>query len=381
MTEKTNFLEKLFKIAYTLLLIEYYVKKVPTLTAIIKHFKLIAIIILLFCCIIQSKKYNIKTIITIYMLIIINALVCFTSNDTTILLLFLIILSLKNIDLIKLLKFDISLKIMIIILLYILSKFGMTNEGIFFRDGIMRYAFGFTQPNTFGDIVASVIIEYIYINQNRMNIIKSICILSISLLVSHYSDSRTSLVISLIIILCCIFKDTLINKIIYKKPMKFIIENSWIIFTLITILFTILYQNNNSFGIWINDALSNRIKYIIRFLNNYNIKLFGNKLVFVYSLTARTTGLTYAVLDNAYIRMILQYGISTYLIMYYYTKKLIQQAYKNTDTIFICILFVLLMRGIAEHGCYVVFSNVFLVYINKVIYTNEYKKGGNYEKI
>lgn len=368
--KKYNVSELLIKFSYAMLLICNYVTTITSFSSYIKYIKIFSIILILINCLIQSKNYNRKEFLRIVLLFSLSAITWAISKEPSVFMLYLIVISMKNVELEDFIKFNIVIELLIVLFLFFMSNNGLTSEGLFFRDNIRRYSFGFIHPNTTAEIMSSILIGFLYLNRENLNIFKILPVIFISYIVSKFTYSRTALFVSFAIIICCLLKKQLIDKVIYKRTVKFFVKNIWIICTIITILAVYQYKYSTSIGIYLNDLLSGRLRLINNFLTNYKINLFGNELIFVYSKQAIRYGISAQILDNAFVRYILQFGIIFYSIFYYHIRKVFEYAYKRKDSVFICILFILLVRGLSEHGCYIIFSNVFLVYIGKVIYSS-----------
>lgn len=369
--KKNNLSEIIMKVSYAMLLFSSYVTTITAIQPLIKYLKIFAVILIISNLIIQSKKYNKKVLIKIILLIILSAVTWYVSKESVVFILYLIVISMKNVELEDFIKFNIITELFIVIFLFIMSSMGLTSEGLFFRDNIRRYSFGFAHPNTTAEIITSILIGFLYLNRENLKIYKILPVFLISILVSKYTDSRTSLFIASAVISCCLLKKSIIDKIIYTKPAKFIIKNIWIICTILTLLAVQQYNIRSEIGIYLNNVLSGRLRLINNFLINYKINLFGNQLVFVYTKKALMYGISAQILDNAFVRYILQFGIIFYAIFYYHIRKVFEYAYEHKDSIFICILFFLIVRGLSEHGCYIIFTNIFLIYIGKVIYRQQ----------
>lgn len=363
-----NISELIMKISYAMLLIGNYVTTITAFSSVIRYIKALAIILILINCLVQSRKYNKKDFLRITILIALSVITWLVSSEASIFMLYLVVIAMKNVELDDFIKFNIIIELCIVVFLFIMSSIGLTSEGLFFRDNVRRYTFGFAHPNTTAEITTSILIGFLYLNRTKLSILKILPVIIISYIVSAYTDSRTALIIAFAVIICCLFKKQLVDKIIYNKVVKFVIKNIWLICTVITLIAVYQYNNSTTIGIYLNNLLSGRLRLINNFLTTYKINLFGNELSFIYTKEALRYGISAQILDNAFVRYILQFGIVFYTIFYYHIRKVFEYAYKRKDSIFICILFILIARGLSEHGCYIIFSNVFLVYIGKVIY-------------
>lgn len=365
-----NIYNVLFDIAYILLLISVFCTKVVFLNNYLSSIKLVSLLLFLYVCLIQSKKYKRKTLMTIVLILFLNAITLYFSKETSLITLFLIVFASKNIEINKFIKKDIIFKILIIVFLFILSQFGLTNEHIFYRNGIQRFSFGFAHPNALGQIIASVIMEYIYIKQKKYNLIEIITFILLVLFIYYFPNSRTSLTLVFIVLFYKLFNKR-IDEILNKKYISFIICNSWIIFTTISILIGILYIKKSNIGFFLDNLLNTRVRWIAYFLENYQMKLFGNKLTLISSETAAFYNIKSVILDNAYVRFLLQYGILQFTMISILINKMFKNAYMQKNTMLVVILLLFMFKGVSEHTIYIFTSNIFLIYLKEMIFIEQ----------
>ena len=78
-----------------------------------------------------------------------------------------------------------------------------------------------------------------------------------------------------------------------------------------------VYDSSSQFLIFLNDVLTGRLALAQSFLRDYSVGLFGQNLDLVSTIEARQSGISAHVLDNAYIHLLLHYGlIPTILILF-----------------------------------------------------------------
>ncbi|MCD7872902.1 MAG: hypothetical protein LUG21_06365, partial [Clostridiales bacterium] len=247
----------------------------------------------------------------------------------TILLFFLIIFSMKRIEFDTLVKYDLYLKIILTLMVVAFYYLGLTDEFTAYRDGVARISFGFGHPNTFGFIIAMIAFEFIYINRENIRIIYILPIIVLMCIVYKYSDSRASCVLLVLLSIVYLFQQVHFINILYKPIIKFMISNSFIIFTIISLVMTYLFSIDNSYGIFLNDLFNTRLYHILRFLNNYNINLFGNNLILISTEEAKVLGVEPWILDNSFLHIILRYGLIIYGVFAIYIKRMFEIAYSK----------------------------------------------------
>ena len=348
----------LFYFSYTLLLFKITCEQLDIVENIKNYLTITEILLLVFCIIIQSRKYNIKTIIIICNLLISTLYSYTVTKNSNIFILVLLIIASKNIDIKKFIKYDIKIKILFLILNMFLIYAGIMENAIFFREeGNARYSLGFSSPNTLGAMILSICLELTYINNNMKKIYTYLLILLVIIIITCNSRSAEIGIILLMILLP-----------IYKKKirLKKIIPYTVIIFTILSFFTVYLYGKGSKFALILDDLLSTRLMCSYNFLNIYDIKLFGNYFEEVDVWMGYVNSL-----DNGYIYFILNQGIIIYVIITILNIILMKNLIKNNENIIVAILLVLYSYGLMERGVFFITYNVFLLYINEIIFKYE----------
>lgn len=358
----------LFLLSFFLLMISTFCGRVIFLNNILEYLKSIAIILLLFNCFIQSKIYKKNELIKIILAIVISFIVYYISKDSTILILTLLILSSKNIKFEEFIKYDFYYRIIVLIFVVSMYYLGLTEEFVLFRDGLERISFGFSHANIFGFFLSMTIVDFIYLHKNNFKFIYCLFIIPIIFVIDYYSDSRTSTIFLTLVLVFCLFYKTNIINIIYNKIFKKIISNSFLIFTIITLLAIYLYSIDNSIGLKLDNIFSLRLSYSLKFLNNYDITLFGNNLILISTEIASKLGVTSLILDNAFVHILLRYGLIVYITFAYLFNKIFKMAYIEKNTLLIIIVLLLMVYGLMETYLFKIMYNGFIMYFSKILY-------------
>ena len=256
-------------------------------------------------------------------------------------------------------------KKVLFLLVFTCSILGLTNVNSFIREGKTRYTLGFIHPNTTAFYLFILACEYLYINRHNSKKYSYIIPLFYEIIIYFVTDSRTAFyVLFIIIVLNYIVK--ICNKknikIFDNKIIKIILKNSFFIFTIITIILTNIYIKGDSISFKLNNLTSGRLKLFSYFFENYNINLFGNVLN------------EYYVLDSSYLRLILGFGLITYLFYYIVFYKEIDFSLKNKDYTMVVILIGILIYGLTENSMYKSTLNVFILLFSNVIFKKDWGK-------
>lgn len=362
-----TFKKNLFFLCYFLVLFNIMFSQVIFLSPFLKYLRIISTFLLLFLCLLNFFKMNKTDILIFVILIILSFVTKFVSGTSTILNLVLLIIAFKGIDLDKLIKFDIKIKILFLLIVSILYFLGYTNVNLHYRNGIVRHSMGLSNPNSFSSFIMSLVFEYTYLNRKKIRIKNLIFILLSILIIDYFSSSRTQIFcILLFFVLILVNKIGIIGK--KHKISMFIIKNLFLILTIFSFTIVNLYKNGNETIKYINTKTSGRISSTSNLIDQYQINLIGNKVELVTSLEAKMSNKKQIALDNQYVYFILSYGLISYIIMYLCIRKTVSYAIYEENTFLLYIIIVLLIGGIMEKFCFEICFNIFLLYFSRVIY-------------
>lgn len=368
---KNNMLKKtqLFFLGYALMLVSQMFANVIYFENIIYYLDYVAIALLTIYIVISRKDYNKKDIIKLLLFSIVSVIIYLVSNDKKLLKLSILIIAFKNINFEAFIRFDFKYRFLFLIIVVTLNLFGLMECNNVFRDGTMRYSLGFQHPNNFAVYSMVLCLEYIYIYRNRKKWHQYL-FLTIALACNVFlTDSRACIgIITLIIVYISIPSNILIaiyNNLIVKK----LILHSFLIFFIISLAISLNYNTDNKLINAINDITSDRIKIADRYFGEYPaLSIFGNDLSMSRREINGKLNPNYVPLDNAYIHILLEWGIIMAIIfalLYYVSLK---RLYKSSNYILIFILIMWEIYSIMEATGMSVIYNPFLLVFALVFY-------------
>ena len=362
-TKKVEISKLFFYIAYTIYLFKIICGQIKVINNISEILTLIEMLLLLACLLIQTRYYKKKVILLIIGTLLISLYSYIETINSDIFLLLAFIYAAKNIVMENFIKFDIKLKILFLCMNIFFIFIGLLENTVAYREsGSIRQTFGFASPNSFGGIIMSICLEMVYLKRNRLNGLTYIKLLGISLLIFLFCDSRSAEMCIILMAIAIVF----FKKRIYLKK---ILPYTMIILTILSLVLVYMYEQGNIIAYQIDDLVSTRILCAYSFFNRYEVNLFGNYF------EPTDVWLGYAnTIDNAYINLILNHGLISYLLILAINFSLMKYAIKEKNNILVAILLVLLIYGLMEKGTYTIAYNVFLLFAKNIIYSKETNK-------
>lgn len=282
----------------------------------------------------------------------------FFSKDTTFVRLAFLIVCMYFIEFNKFVKFDISLKVIILFTTIILNRFGIIPENIGYREDaiIKRYSLGFTHPNLLSLYLTTIMFEIFYILKDKYKILTTPFFIGIIIFINYITNTRTSMIIlSTVLVFAILYSinKKIFDKIFENKFVKILIYALPIILTAITIICTVLNNIDPNKVIVIDKLFSNRLKWYSVFLEKFNISILGQSI---------PDTLENVVLDNAYLKILLKFGIITYIIFIIFAILSKKRAYQNKNYVALVLILLLECYGLMETIVIVPTINIFLFY-------------------
>lgn len=212
------------------------------------------------------------------------------------------------------------------------------------EDRFMRGDLGYGYPNTLYAVVGIMIILWCF-SKVRPRWYIYVVISIINILIYCITLSSGGVVIGFLAI---------ISSACVKYISKKIICAVSVIPCIVTMVCAIIYNHDNDIWYAINDVLSGRLNMVHRYLFEYDVKLFGQ----VYS------GEIPYICDNAYMNILIQFGIVIWIIIAIVYFMTIRKAYINNDKRSMLICTIMLVFAFIEQFLQNCFMNIsFLVIV------------------
>lgn len=346
----------LFYISYFLFSLYAFVGSIETYRAPLRLLSNISMIIILITFIIQFKKYKLNEFMCIVLLLLLSFMYIYFASNYLLLKLVLLIICTKNLEMDKLISYDVKLRIFLLLVMFVLSKTGHAYDNVAYFEGKIRHSMGFTNPNVFGHHILVLCMELFYVNRDKINITKIIMISLLSIFSYIYSGSRTAMILYFVFLILFLCTNKNMNILEKRKVKKFIIYSPIIISIFVYILY-FLYKNNYQLGMEIDKLLSGRLFNIKFFSTRYSVNLFGNDIAQANKSC-----------DTAPVYTLYAFGVSGFILYNLSIKKLFDKLYELKEYPLIIIMLIFVVYGISEKLWLFVDVNLFLVMFKELVY-------------
>lgn len=271
------------------------------------------------------------------------------SGDFTLLKLFIVIIAAKDADMRKFVKVFALIKGTAVLLTLLLWRIGIL-EALYYQDDKVGYynTYGFCHRNVLGANVAILCLAWFYLRYRRLKVQDVVIWSMIAALSYRLVASRTSLLIMVLTIAGVYLFQKKEQLIMGFSHTRRIVLWGFIAVIVLCIICTIFYVRYNFFWEFIDKIFTKRIRFAHYCFKEYGLSLFGQRIPFVSSIQAQTGDVDKLILDNAYMRALLYYGIipgALYLAGYF---KVLDMSLRKKDCALLVSLVIFAVYGLSE---------------------------------
>ena len=348
--------ETLFLIYFLLI----YFLKLLNITAENVLLQVVSVLAICFAFVLFTRhRYTFRELITWIILFVIFVLITLCSHKEGALLSLITIFSFKNLNQKKLYSKIFFVGIFGVLISMIIEFDGEASNRFIGGEWVTIYK----RSNILFIAFYTLIALYVLIKKGRISFKELVIIGILSFLMYQYTGSRTGILIATVfIVLALIFRIKCIRR---SKIVYFLIMLLPIGCFFVSVLFSALYPSNG-FVQTLDLIVQGRFRLGNLFLNTYTPQLFGQAIVESVDPNA------FMVLDNAYLDMLLAYGVLFSIIWICVSTLVIRFLYKQGRMVEIALVCSYLIYGISETFLPNCFLNISLFlyaeYIHSLIY-------------
>ncbi len=313
--------------------------------------------------IIAQNKYKVKAFIQIGLFALIIIAGVLSSHALSFLMIVALGLAIGDVDFKKFVVFDYRLKMVILVSIVLSCKIGAIHNYTAVINGIEKQSLGFSHPNTLGLFVSIIIIEWLYIHYDKLQLRNMVCIFGIIFGLYYIGTSRTSLILLLFVMVwSLLLQNSMVRNLMQSKFVKGLLSLFPAIVCALCYWGAMAYTKSSLAWNIIDKFFTTRIYWANYYLKTYGLSLFGRSLNTTSARSAMLVGSTQSnSLDMAYVRIGIQYGII--ILLFFVLALVVLQKYaistQNWGLLIANTFFIIL--GVVENSIYSVAMNVFLV--------------------
>ena len=304
-----------------------------------------------------DRYYSLQMLLTLACVAGVFLLTYWNSSYSHLLYLCVVCLSLRYIDVRQFVTIDFWSRLSMGLFIMLCGLLGIIENYITYRTGstTLRYSLGFGHPNTLATIAFSLIVEDAWLKKREVTKWYTLLIWIIAGIVYAITTNRTVVYLMIVFPVALFFVQ---NRSVDREIKRD--GGTWyaMLFPLAVLFSFVLMILCDSVGIFdtLDNFLSNRFHNAANLYEVYGIPLLGQKVTLVSVKMARLNETAIALLDVAYLRILIQAGpIALLLLIALYTK-IMHKAWTENDAMLSLILMMFVLFGLCESG----FNNPYL---------------------
>ncbi|MGN0132047.1 MAG: hypothetical protein ACI4AA_06380 [Lachnospiraceae bacterium] len=268
---------------------------------------------------------NKKTLLLLGLLVILAVVESFISGGRELVFMLLIFLALYRVDVRDALLLQASIQLSCMFMTFLLCILGIFPNVEIFDHGKIRYGMGFNYVTLAGELFLAFSLAFFYLRNKNIKMIEPICIIGIFLIIYFYTDSRTTVVMGIVLSLIMYLMKYI------RRPLK---DGAFarafyggipIYITLLSWLLQLYYNDHCTQDAMqvLNRILNGRLQWAKQSIEEYGINVLGSDIHWVDN-TSNLIRQRYNFVDNSYIKLVLDYGWIVgiaFLILYLYVMR------------------------------------------------------------
>jgi len=221
------------------------------------------------------------------------------------------------------------------------------------------YSWGMHHANNLAFMVASLYFAFSYLFIRERRIVQFILAVVLIAIVWKITVCRTVCALIALYPIINLFVQ-LSRKTGSSKILKYL-KQFVLVMAILSIVISVFYVQING-GLNYEGTFQSRFVFGYKLLHKYGVHLFGSQIEYIGTYEARKLGIETVLLDNAYLTLIINYGILATIIMVYILLRNMSKAYREKNFDMLTIMLIYVISGISENGMLTVIGNVSLLY-------------------
>lgn len=256
-----------------------------------------------------------------------------------------------------------------------LYRFGLLSP-MHSKEERYRMNLGFSHYNTLGMVIVCIVILWILLRYEKTRWYDYLVWLGAAFFVWEVPNSRTA-TLCILLLLTGVFLSK--NCKMFEKHLFRILAISvFPVMAGLSYISAALYSPDNPVLFFLNQLFSYRIRFGNDYLNKYQITLFGQKIRRINPDTAAKRGISPEILDNGYLRILLQLGIITFIVVLLIFIYIEYRALQEKQYAIVIGLFVIAFYNLSEFYMTSLFANTFLFFFTYYRYGSEITETTSY---
>ncbi len=328
------------------------------------------ILVLLLIQIVFFQEYQMNELIFIGIITVPIVYATVQSNHNTMIATWIFIVAAKLVDFEKLSRQMYWILLIMFVVVLSLCFMGVINDYVIYRGSTVRHSLGFFHPNQLGIRVFQLVTLRCYVRKSHIGIADIILIFLSAYFVKVVSDSKTAyymLIMLGILVILNIIVRIMMSRTVALSYFSIIVA---VAANICSIVFSFIDVRKFRMLNALDSFLSKRFFQCHRTLKFYGLSFFGQDIQKI--VKRPIIGNYYRfLLDNAYMAILLRYGIIVYLVFStLYIVSMIQLLKKN-QVFLLEIMCLFAIYGLMENSFFYMTQNIFLLVLSNILYKDK----------
>ncbi len=315
----------------------------------------------------QSYKKREVIIIVVITIPIIIATVL--SGQRTMMSAWMFIVASKNVDLDDVIRTAYRILLVMLPAIMLSCLLGFIDNRVLMRGSVQRYSFGFSHPNQLGLRVFQLMACHCYVHRNNLKEINYLYIFLATLFLIRIPNSQAAYItMGALLFMLLLHRYIVEKKSVYMKLYEEGILYGALCLNLFSIIFSGINVSRNFILARLDSWLSSRFSVCHKVWMMYGVSFLGQR-IYVTEEERALVGIKNPLwLDNAYVSILLRYGVLVFFIFsisYLYLIKVVEM---QKEDVLVIILFLYALYGTIETGLYMITHNIFLITFSVLLY-------------
>lgn len=317
----------------------------------------------------MDRFYSIKAIFRLLVVGLVFLLGFVLSHYNHLFYLLIICVGIRYVSLKSLVRLDFWMRLLLSLVILFLGLSGIIENYVTYRTNstVYRYSLGFTHPNTVASLAFSLILEEAWLHKRRASPLYTICIWLLAVVLYLLTVNHTSVILIVIFPVGLALVRQKQDAPLRSTRGSILFASSYLITCVCCFAFMSLCKTQVLAG-FLDVLLSNRFTNAARLYNEYGVSLLGQQVLLVSVKTARATKSSIALLDVAYLRMLIQGGLCATVVLTLFYGRAMFRAWKTRNDLLVLFFALMLLFGTCESGFNNVYMNFTLLFAAAEVY-------------
>lgn len=270
------------------------------------------------------------------------------SGDFGLFELFLLAIAAKKVEPRTIVSCFLVIKGLAIVFTLLFWKIGLIPT-LYYRNGSGFYnTFGFCHRNVLGANIAILCLAWFFLRYQKLKLADVVLWVAIGFGMYRLIYSRSSLAVVLLVSVCVYLFRRMERMLLNIRNMRPVVLCAFLALLILSLICMVCYSESSTFWTALDRLFTTRLSSANYCYREFGLTLFGQTIPFVSSLQAQILQISKLILDNAYCRAILYYGMIPAAMFFFLYGKLLKHSFEKKDGALLISLLLLAVYGLSE---------------------------------